>query len=86
MHTSHREILLKLILIQLFRKEAETLNFFFKLCFERETGCEQGRGRERGRERIPSRLYAVSTEPDAGLGLMEWEIMTCAETKSRTLN
>ena len=27
----------------------------------------QGRGRERRRERIPSRLHTVSAEPDAGL-------------------
>ena len=27
---------------------------------------EQGRGRERGRERIPGRLCAVSAEPEAG--------------------
>ena len=30
---------------------------------------ELGRGRERGRERIPSRLRAVSTEPNTGLTL-----------------
>ena len=28
-----------------------------------------GRGRERGRQRIPSRLWAVNTESDAGLAL-----------------
>ena len=31
---------------------------------ERET-ARWGRGRERGRERIPSRLHTVSAEPDA---------------------
>ena len=31
---------------------------------------------ERGRERIPSRLQAVSTKPDARLNLMNHEIMT----------
>ena len=36
----------------------------------------QGRGRERGRERIPSRLCAVSTEPNAKLELTKHEIMT----------
>ena len=37
---------------------------------------EQGRGREReGREKIPSRLHTVSTEPDAGLSLMNHKIM-----------
>ena len=35
-----------------------------------------GRGRERGRERIPSRLHTVSTEPDVGLDLTNHEIMT----------
>ena len=35
-------------------------------------------GAERGgeRERIPSRLHAVSAEPDPGLRLMNHEIMT----------
>ena len=39
---------------------------------------EQGRGRERerGRERIPSRLCAVSTEADVGLDTTNHEIMT----------
>ena len=36
------------------------------------TGREEA---ERGRERIPSRLYVVSTEPDAGLKLPNREIM-----------
>ena len=35
-----------------------------------------GRGREREKERIPSRLQAVSAEPDAGLKLTNCEIMT----------
>ena len=33
-------------------------------------------GKEKGRERIPSRLHIVSTEPDAGLELTNREIMT----------
>ena len=37
---------------------------------------ELGRGRQRGRERIPSRFYTVSREPDAGLELTICEIMT----------
>ena len=37
---------------------------------------EQGRGRERGRERIPSRLCTISEEPDVGLELPNCEIMT----------
>ena len=40
--------------------------------------------RERERERIPSRLLIVSTEPDAGLHLTNYEIMTRAEIKSWT--
>ena len=40
--------------------------------------AERERERERGREggRIPSRLCAVSTEPDAGLELTNCEIVT----------
>ena len=38
----------------------------------------RGRGRAR-KERIPSRLCTVSTEPNAGLKLMNHEIMTWAE-------
>ena len=52
---------------------------------ERERQCKQGRGRERGRERIPSRFCTDSTEPHAGLNRTNCEIMTWAETKSRTL-
>ena len=45
---------------------------------ERETVYEWGRGRERerGRERIPSRLRAVHAEPDMALDLPNCEIMT----------
>ena len=32
--------------------------------------------REEERERIPSRLCAISTEPDVGLKLIDCEIMT----------
>ena len=35
-----------------------------------------GARRERGRERIPSRLCTVITEPDVGLELTNREIMT----------
>ena len=34
-----------------------------------------GKGRERGRERIPSRLPAVSAELDTGLDFRNCEIM-----------
>ena len=37
---------------------------------------EWGRGREREGERIPSRLCAVSTQPDSGLSLSNHEIVT----------
>ena len=37
--------------------------------------CERGRGRKEERERIPSRLHAVSAEPNMGLGLTNHEIM-----------
>ena len=42
--------------------------------------------RERERERIPSRLPMVSTEPHLGLDLMNHEIMTSAEIKRWMLN
>ena len=51
------------------------------ISFERER--EQGRGRENGRQRIPSRLHAVSTEPDARLDLTDLEIMTSTKFKNQ---
>ena len=45
-----------------------------------------GRGRKRDRDRIPSRLCTVSTEPDVELELTNREIMTSAEIKSQMLN
>ena len=46
---------------------------------ERERAREQGssgrRGRERGREKVPSSLCAASAEPDTGLSLTNGEIM-----------
>ena len=36
----------------------------------------EGRDREGGRERIPSRLHTASTEPNVGLKLTNREIMT----------
>ena len=44
------------------------------------------RGAKRGRQRIPSRLRTVSTEPDAGLDSRNREVVTGAEIKSRRLN
>ena len=45
-----------------------------------------GRGAERGRERIPSRLHIASVEPNAGLELTNHEIMTWAKINSWMLN
>ena len=42
----------------------------------REGEREQGRGRERGREKMPNKLGTVSTEPDMGLDLTKHGIMT----------
>ena len=43
---------------------------------ERERENMSGGVAEKGRERKPGRLHAVSTEPDAGLNPMNHEIMT----------
>ena len=48
--------------------------------------AQAGEGEGCGRERIPSRIRTVSTEPDAGLKLTNCEIKTGAEIKSQTLN
>ena len=49
------------------------ISFFFKfIYFERRGRAE----RERGRERIPSRLHTVSAEPNVGLELTNHEIMS----------
>ena len=59
-----------------------TITIFFNVYFlfgrDRETECERGEAeRERGKEsEAGCRLPAVSTEPDAGLDLMNLEIMT----------
>ena len=52
------------------------LSFFVCLFGERERQHMQGRGRERRSERIPSRLCAVSEEPDVGLHPTNCEIIT----------
>ena len=46
---------------------------------------EMGEQRERGMERIPSRIHAASTEPNVGLNLTSCEIMTQDEVKRRIL-
>ena len=53
---------------------------------ERECMSRERAEKDRERERIPSRLHAVSTEPDAGLEPTNHKIMTRAEIKSQTLN
>ena len=61
------------------------LFFFFNVYLflrQRETEHEQGRRREREGDtesETGSRLWAVSTEPDAGLELTDREIMTWAK-------
>ena len=53
--------------------------FIFERERERETECKLGRGREREGDtesEAGSRLGAVGTEPDVGLGLTNPEIMT----------
>ena len=64
--------------------------FFFK-CFylfwgDRETECEQGRGRESGdtESEAGSGLRAVSADPGMGLEPMNCEIMTLAEVRRLT--
>ena len=63
------------------------LRFLFVLfSFERERAWAGEGQREKGRERILSRLYTVSTEPCLGFKLMNHEIMTWAKVKSWMLN
>ena len=52
------------------------LFFFFKKVYLLIWREKQGRGRETGRERIPSRLQTVSSEPDVALELTNFEIIT----------
>ena len=51
------------------------LRFLFTYLF-REIESKRGRSREKGRERIPSRLCTVIAGPDVGLELTNCEIMT----------
>ena len=51
--------------------------FFFKfIYFKRERERESRTEAEREGERNPSRLYTVSVEPNVGLKLMNFEIIT----------
>ena len=53
---------------------------FYLFILERAHACEHRGGAEREREReretIPSKLHAVSVEPDARLDLLNCEIVT----------
>ena len=57
------------------------LTFLFIFEREKETGCEQGRAERQGdpEAEAGSRLWAVSTEPNAGLKPTNSEIMTWAK-------
>ena len=60
---------------------------FFYFIFETEREHEQRRGREREGDtesEAGSRLWAISTEPDAGLELTDCEIMTWTEVVRST--
>ena len=59
--------------------------FFLTFIYFWEREHEQGRVRERGRQRIPSRLRAVRMEPGSELELTGCEIMTWATSKRQTL-
>ena len=60
--------------------QASYLSLFFKVyflnLFLRVIERKQGRDREREGDRIPSRLRAVSVEPDTGLELTNREVVT----------
>ena len=53
---------------------------------EKERESVGGSERERGRERIPSRLNVVRTESNSGLELTNGETMTRAKIKSQMAN
>ena len=60
---------------------------FFKFYLFGEKAREKRGGAEReGEKETPSRLRAISAEPDAGLKFSNHEIMTCAEIKGQILN
>ena len=59
-------------------------SFFLMFIYIWERGCKRGRVRERGRQKIRSRLCAGSGEPNAGLELVSCEIITWAEVGHST--
>ena len=60
--------------------------YFWEKERERKSVHLGGRGRERGRQRFPSRRHTVSAEPDKGVSPTKHEIMTWDEIKSQRLN
>ena len=58
--------------------------YFFMFIHLRVRESKQGRSNVRGEQRIWSRLWADSREPNAGLKLTNYEIMTWAEVRSLT--
>ena len=66
-------------------KESLTLKKFFNVyfCWERE-GAGEGQRERHTESKAGSRLWAVSTEPDAGLQLTNSKIMTWAEVRRST--
>ena len=59
--------------------------FYVYVFFEKERERARLEGAERGREKSQI-VPTLSAEPDAGLEPTNHEIMTQAETKSRTIN
>ena len=69
----------KIIIFCFFKKKFNFLNLFLR---QRES-TSRGRAERRGdtESEAGSRLWAVSTEPDAGLEVMECEIKTWSEVR-----
>ena len=64
-----------------------TFFLMFIYFWDRERQSMSGGGAEREGDtesEAGSRVWAVSTEPDAGLELTDWEIMTWAEVRRST--
>ena len=77
LHTSLTVIKNNTYLIFYLRKKFLSLFIYFERATESEWGRGKGGGGgKRGRERIPSRLHSVSTEPDMGLELTNCEFLT----------
>ena len=70
-------------------RDKSSILFFFKFIFlfwERERTWAGEDQRDRERERIPSRVCAISPKSDMGIDPMNCKIMTWAEIESRMLN